>query len=373
MSPMTTIEPLPEKLSPDEKRQRRRYISEARGAIERGDKAYAELGAALWALQDEALYRDGGLTFPEFVLAEFGISKSNAYRCIEIAKAVQAHPELPIPSRYAIEQARPKASDRPKVGTVGGRQSPSDLPVPEVVDAEWSEEVEPKALPEDNGDTDPATLRPADWQAITENVSAHARAVEDVTPDVGSVVPNQRREDQGEDSDTAAPFMRLHEGATVVDPEPILTPPTHARLQEAIYEWLDAHGIDRDPGEGMAWSAEGWTDGKWETVYPSPIPPVPGFPIQRPSALILLDLLTSADLDAIGTEMTANQMDTLTRAYEQIRESWTVTHKARKDWSKELRARRPVGNAPVAARSAAPLGRREVTPMFKQGKEKVAR
>ena len=43
---------LPEKLSPAAKRQRRRYIAEAKTAIEKGDKAYAELGQALWALQD---------------------------------------------------------------------------------------------------------------------------------------------------------------------------------------------------------------------------------------------------------------------------------------------------------------------------------
>jgi hypothetical protein len=405
---------LPEKLSPAAKRQRRRYIAEAKTAIEKGDKAYAELGQALWALQDEGLYGEDGLTFPEFVLAEFGISKSNAYRCIEIAKYVTAHPLEPIPSQYAIEAARPK---RPKVGTGGDRHPASDQPVPAVIDAEGWEEPEPKALPApaavvseplgrnaepDSPGATPISQpevtagltapggtvdeTPVDWQAVTENVSAHARAVEDATSDHDDRCESEiidgtnhhspcgcarRRSDAGlTGGKTDGPLAHAldagviddaaRNSANVVKPAE-MTQAEYDAWTTKLHDYAKARLDAKHPKPGLAVTDDGQVSGYIAISTP---------------ASRLMAWCAEHDLDAIGQELTADQMGTLTKAYEQIRESWTVTHKARKDWSKELRARRPAesnGRPPVASRSGGGLDRREVEPRFKQGKEKVAR
>lgn len=403
---------LPEKLSPAAKRQRRRYIAEAKTAIEKGDKAYAELGHALWALQDEGLYSEDGLTFPEFVLAEFGISKSNAYRCIEIAKYVTAHPLEPIPSQYAIEAARPK---RPKVGTGGDRHAASDQPVPAVIDAEGWEEPEPKALlapaavvsdlyeapapvvdgsggrtvesassPEPSASADsPGEVdeTPVDWQAVTEGVTAHARAVEDATSDHDDRCESEIIDGTNHHSPCGCARRRSDAGLTGGKTD---GPLAHALDAGVIDDaaWNSANVVkpaEMTQAEYDAWTTKLHDDAKARLDAEHPKPgltvtddgQVSGYIAISTPASRLMAWCAELDLDAVGAEMTADQMDTLTKAYEQIRESWTVTHKARKDWSKELRARRPAesnGRPPVASRSGGGLDRREVEPRFKQGK-----
>jgi hypothetical protein len=324
---MTTIEPLPEKLSPDEKRQRRRYISEARGAIERGDKAYAELGAALWALQDEDLYRDGGLTFPEFVHAEFGISKSNAYRCIEIAKAVQAHPELPIPSQYAIEQARPKASNRPKVGTVGERHPASDLPVPDpvpsVIDAEGWEEPEPKALPAP---------------------SAVTRAVDSFLDEALGPVVSER--------DTDAPDSP---GATLTgqpEPQAGLTAPggNGAYLPTKVYDLRSAEDVDA-------------VAARYSPPNVKPLSPVEAFvdafedepiltpPTRKGSFRRFYDGLTDRDPADMAAEASKEEYAVIMAWAQQFQSAWGAAHLPRAQMSRQQRATADAAKAKAAPKA----------------------
>lgn len=61
-------------------------LADCEAVIERGQRAFVEVGMALMAIRDRRLYLETHATFREYVLARWGIGKSRAYQLIAAAQ-----------------------------------------------------------------------------------------------------------------------------------------------------------------------------------------------------------------------------------------------------------------------------------------------
>lgn len=379
-----------------EKTMLKQYEAEADSAIKDGNQAAARLGQALWDIQTEQLYRGA---FIETVTARFGISKSAAYRCIEIAKAVLAHPELPVPSQYAIEQARPPK--RPKVGT-----SAAPLPAETLED----DDAEPSIIDVEGEDIDPST-EPA--TAIVSTVPPLQHAHDDPS---GGVTHEHVNEPGHSHPAPTAVVSGPHQAPTPnspgarLDSQPEvpagLTAPggEDTPLEAAIIDdeaWNSANVVkpsEMAQAEYDAWTTKLHDDAKarLDAEHPGLIvtedgqvsgylavtPTPPGDPIAASiSALVLL--CENADMRTMGGRITQEQITTVRAALNELDGGWADAHPARAKGPGGAKATvtpirkddapvpMPKAERPaVAPRQANPLNRREVTPMPKAGKAK---
>jgi hypothetical protein len=351
---MTTPEVIEGPLNPAEKKVLRQFEAEITSALHDASRAGAVIGKALWDISDEQLYRGTHTTFAEYVEDRWDMSKSRAYRLIEIAKAHAAHPELPIPSQYAIERARPKVEPkRPNVGTLAPAQHTSDQPVPDpeppIIDAEGWEVPEPKALLAPAVESDAYQTHDPGPGDATSAPSNGPGAV----PSPGPVPILVHDEDgeyvaSGKEAASEKPAWKCGTcGGGITTHQP------GCQWEASFLQLQDGASI---PSAGS--HAQVVLDRLAEA-------PLCGRLTTNPRTVeALIDLLSSADLEALGAAMTEDQVDTVMRAAEDIRDAWAIANKPRERLSKAQRVK--AGQPAVTARSAAPLGRREVTPMFKQ-------
>lgn len=386
-----------------EKTMLKQYEAEADSAIKDGNQAAARLGQALWDIQTEQLYRGA---FVETVTARFGISKSAVYRCIEIAKAVLAHPELPVPSQYAIEQARPPK--RPKVGTsaapLPAETLEDDGAEPSIIDVE-GEDIDPSTAPATAiVSTDPPLRHAHDdpsgsvtHEHVNEPGHSHPAPTAVVSGPHQAPTPNSpgaRLDSQPEGpagltapggEDQPCPHGRsswgmcphclgLNDSAAPIDP---------ATMTQAEYDaWTtklhdDAKARLDAEHPGLTVTENGQVSG-YLAVTPTP----PGDPIAASiSALVLL--CENADMRTMGGRITQEQIATVRAAMNELDGGWADAHPVTRAKPGAAKAtvtpiRKDDGPVPmpkaerpaVAPRQANPLNRREVTPMPKAGKAK---
>ncbi len=104
-------EPLTDALLTDEERSERdRLVAAVNAATQRSYESDVERGRHLAVLRDQRLYRESGLSWDEFVPAEFGFSGSRARQFIELAKLHDAFVDEGIPPLTVESQARAVAS-----------------------------------------------------------------------------------------------------------------------------------------------------------------------------------------------------------------------------------------------------------------------
>lgn len=125
------------------------------------NQAGATIGRWLRDLQDERLYRSTHVSFADYCLETFGISKSTAYRMIAVAKDVAANPEMPAPSQYALEKRTKAQSDVPIAGQIPApivprrsKPAPKTDPSPAPVIDAASAETTPEPIPTNEVDRD---------------------------------------------------------------------------------------------------------------------------------------------------------------------------------------------------------------------------
>jgi hypothetical protein len=344
---MTSTDILPENLNAAEKRMLRRYETEAETALKSIDSSAADLGRALRDIQEEKLYRATG-TFKEYVQTRFGVSKSTAYRCIQLWEWKSANPTLPIPKLWELEPAKVAAKTVPKRPTDG---TAADGQPPTVTDADWSEEVPV-----------PVAIGPAP-----------APDVESEAPDTASAdSPGATLRGQSE----VRPELTAPGGEAEDYPVAVVYSPIPADANPPGFPVAVETTADGDESEQWTPVREFPTDESGQLVslggtpIPEPVFEVPTDEERTQAAVVaLFRLLESADLDALGASMTDDQVDTVMVAAETIRDAHAIATKPREKLSKGQRAKASAkATAPVVAKSDGGLGRREVEPMFKTAK-----
>jgi hypothetical protein len=318
MVAMTSTEmDLPATLTPAERKVLKQFESEITAGFADMDRAGALIGKALWDIQEESLWRAGYETFADYALGRWGLSRSKAYRLVQIAKEVAAHPGAPIPKQWQLEPgkvARKEVGSSPTRGTVPAAPEPSQVPV---IDAEWSDEDEP-SLP-------PAWAAAAQLPPDPPVVVAEAKAaIEDDESSIGHVTEHW------------APTPLLDRAGV-----------TEQRVGRT---WPSDHHFPTDPAAVA-------------TMIP------PGFaPVDRTAGAIeaLMDLFESIDLEKVGAAMTAEQIETFGMAFEMARDAHAIATKPREKLSKGQRAKASV--RAITAPSSAPLDRTTVEPRFKVAK-----
>jgi hypothetical protein len=319
---MTTKGVLPANLDRAEKGVLREREADITTAILDLSRCRVAVGQALWDIDTEKLWRGEYDNLADYGFGRWGISRSNTYRLVKLAKFVAANPTLPIPAQWELEpgkvakkaqKALGAAQSNPTDGTpavIDARSSEIPAPVAEAVDSEARDACSadspeaPTIGLEDNGASSSGGEAE---QGDSPSLEAPAPAVTAQSPDRSPVVVADAKTaiEAADGPDDAWSAENVAPAIAEIDrlPRPAdIDPSDSTKCPHCPYDGV----IVGSHAEGCEWVAA--------QVYRQTgiaISPMTG-------AVALINLLQSLDLDALGATLTANQMDTLTKAYEQI-------------------------------------------------------
>jgi hypothetical protein len=154
-------------------------------AIERGIKAFYEVGSALTDIRDRKLYRAEYGTFEEYAAKRWGMSRSHAYRMIEAAGVVSPIGDtgLPLPSNegQARELSRVPETERAAVWAATIERT-DGKPTAAAVRDTWASEQPPALAPA--ADPVPA-MTAAEARESTDKAKAALQELVDLQDELG--------------------------------------------------------------------------------------------------------------------------------------------------------------------------------------------
>jgi hypothetical protein len=304
-----TVETITGPLTGPEKKMLKQYEAEADSALTSINGSAVDLGRALADIQQEQLYRATG-TFPEYVLARFGVSKSTAYRCIQVHNWMQDHPGLPAPALWELEPGKVAAK---KAAAKAGVVPPVGQSEPTVIDAEWSDEVASEGADPADSPEATSTSQPESHVGLTAS-------------------GGEADDDTSSGSAGSGPVAQLPQRTPgVVDGDD-----NSDEIGHVVEQWGAPTSSLRELSAqaaqtGVKESDDLLTDDEFKAAATI-------------DSLILL--LQSADMEALGRAMTADQIDTFGLAYQSARDAWTMAHKPVREMSRAQRARAKAATSP---------------------------
>jgi hypothetical protein len=305
------------------------------------------------ALHDRKAYLalDYG-SWDEFVTVELGMSRDQSYRLLDKARVLGALSEAGVQAPTSLisqRQAAVLAGDPTAAGEIAEAVD-AGAPVAEAV-----REATNRRRPADPGP------RPVARAARTVDAKSRETAPEPVVPQSASGVADPSGEAGIEAPGAVAPEQ---------DHRPVCSFCGGVAGHEPSCQWEASRQRLSDPvavvtlpnGAGTLTVPAG-IDPESEPDHDesSPLRTEKVGPDAHTVKINLLDAIHIFDLDAVAILLTADEMDTVTRAYEQIRDAWAIAHKPRDQLSRAQReARAKAKKEPKAGRCvpSCPVGRR---------------